>query len=182
MAMNERQNIRKRRIFGAVPLCVWAILMCGLPWDGIAQSRFPKSFVPESGVHISTYDGRDHKSAVHYEALCHVVHEEFGLTNDSIRVNLVFVDSSMMKLLTANNPARFHGTEWQGVFIKPYMIIMLGEEESDDTFMHEYMHALQQRGLLFAQVHPSVVHQVIYENEGLLLGSKSYLQFLKSRQ
>jgi hypothetical protein len=148
--------------------------------SGSGQSNLPKSLDFSRGVHIKAYDGKRHRGADHYEQLCRVVNKEFGLPDDSVCVNLVFVDQALRQSLNANNPVRFQSADWCGAYIRPYMILMLGEEESDDTFMHEYMHALQVRGVLFKNVPFSAVHQLIDMNEGLLMGSRSYLEFLKS--
>jgi len=147
-----------------------------------AQPLVPESFSTEAGVHIHVYDGREHKSKEHYENLCRVVMEEFGITKDSISVNLIFVDNELKDKLNHNNPDRFYSPAWVGVFIKPTLIFMLGEEEADDTFLHEFMHSLHYRGLLFMNVDESDVHQLIHVNEGLLMGSRSYLEYLKTKQ
>ena len=147
-----------------------------------AQPHVPGSFSTGWGVHIHAYDGREHKSEEHYENLCRVVMDEFGITNDSVSVNLIFVDSELKDKLNHNNPDRFYSPSWVGVFIKPTLIFMLGEEESDDTFLHEFMHSLHYRGLLFSNVDESDVHQLIHVNEGLLMGSRSYLEYLKTKQ
>jgi hypothetical protein len=146
----------------------------------LGQTR-PVSMDFSPGVHIYAYDGLQHKSAEHYTNLCKVVRKEFGLPTDSIAVMLVFLDAGLQEKLANNNPARFHTAQWYGVCIKPALIMMTGEDESDDTFMHEYMHALYHQGLLFRNVQPADVHPLIDLNEGLLLGSKSYLEYLKAR-
>jgi hypothetical protein len=149
-------------------------------FPAFGQVTHPISLGTSNGVNISVYDGKEHKDSEYYNSLCRVVLKEFGLPSDSIApIGLVFVDQELRDVLNGHNAVRFKPADWCGVFVKPSLIIMLGEEESDDTFMHEYLHFLQQMGLLFNNVHASSVHQLIEENEGLLLGSKSYLEFLK---
>jgi hypothetical protein len=146
-----------------------------------AQYHVPLSLPSSPGIHVHAYDGRPHKSSEHYEHLCRVVLKEFGIHLDTLALNLVFVDMKLQGTLNALNRDRFRGKRWVGVFIKPMLIIMLGEEESDGTFLHEFMHALHHRGLLFSDTEESDVHGLINLNEGLLLGSKSYLEYLKTQ-
>ena len=159
-----------------------AVIFATIAWPSLmsAQPVHPLSMNYEQGVHIFSYDNLTHKSSEHYENLCRVVIREFGLTLDTICVNLVFVDEALQEHLNENNPERFRSTSWLGVYISPVLILMLGEEESDDTFLHEYMHALHTAGLLFGNVPESEVHSLIHLNEGLLLGSRSYLEYLKT--
>jgi len=151
-------------------------------WPALAQHSQPLSLATQSGIHIHAYDDREHKSAEHYEHLCGVVFREFGIRVDTLSINLVFVDAKLQRTLNALNRDRFRGRRWVGVFIKPMLIIMLGEEESDGTFLHEFMHALHHRGLLFSDAEEADVHSLININEGLLLGSCSYLEYLKTRE
>jgi hypothetical protein len=146
------------------------------------QNHAPLSLPSSPGIHVHAYDGRPHKSPEHYEHLCRVVLEEFGIHLDTLALNLVFVDMELQGTLNALNRDRFRGKRWVGVFIKPMLIIMLGEEESDGTFLHEFMHALHHRGLLFTDTEESDVHGLINLNEGLLLGSRSYLEYLKTQK
>jgi hypothetical protein len=146
-----------------------------------AQSLHPRSLDFSPGVHVYAYDGAAHRSAEHYENLCRIVMTEFGLPTDSISVALVFVDAKLQEKLNTNNRERFQSLSWYGVCISPSLIIMLGEDESDDTFMHEYLHSLNHRGLLFTDIRPIEVHHLIEINEGLLLGSRSYLEYLKTK-
>ena len=146
------------------------------------QSTYPLSLPQTAGVHVFVYDNLEHKSTEYYNALFSVVLKEFGVPTDTIpSVDLIFIDQDLRGVLNGNNARRFGSADWCGAFIKPSLIIMLGEEESDDTFMHECMHYLQQQGRLFQDVHSAAVHQMIDRNEGLLLGSKSYLEFLKKK-
>ena len=150
--------------------------------SSFAQIARPLSLDPSPGIHVYSYDGKAHRSAEHYTALRRVVLQEFRLPEDSVSIDLVFIDPQLRETLYTNNRGRFQSAEWCGAFITPTLIFMLGDEESDDTFMHEYMHSLQDRGVLFHDVHASTVHQLIEKNEGLLLGSKSYLEYLKAKR
>lgn len=141
----------------------------------------PQSLNASPGVHISNKDGLDHRSETHYTKLCRVVLDEFGVSSDSASINLVFIDEETREALSVANPDRFGKTPWVGAFVNPGLIFMVGSSESDDTFIHEYLHSLQVRGLVFQDVPVSAVHTVIQESEGLLLGSASYLQMLKVR-
>ena len=157
-----------------------AFLSLGWTTTAVGQTR-PVSVDFPPGVHVYAYDGLEHKSAEHYTNLCKVVLKEFNLSTDSISVMLIFLDSGLRERLIYNNPSRFQSAQWYGVCIKPALIMMAGEDESDDTFMHEYMHSLYHLGLLFRDVQPAEIHPLIDMNEGLLLGSKSYLEYLKTR-
>lgn len=159
---------------------VTGLVLAGLPAH--AQNQQPRSLSALPGIHIHAYDNREHKSTGHYEHLCSVVLGEFGINIDTLSLNLVFVDAELQRTLNALNRDRFHGQHWVGVFIKPMLIIMLGEEESDGTFLHEFMHALHHRGLLFNDTEEADVHSLININEGLLLGSRSYLEYLKTQR
>ena len=142
----------------------------------------PLSASAGPGVHVRSYDGRAHMDSAYYNGLCRVVMHEFGIPADSLpSIDLVFVDRQTRVKLTKGNAARFASSDWTGAFIRPSLILVVGEEEADDTFMHEFMHVLQQSGRLFVNVPFSSVHKVIEQNEGLLLGSKSYLEFLKRK-
>jgi hypothetical protein len=143
-----------------------------------AQSVEPLSLRVSRGVHVEQHDGRSHKTPAHYEALCQVVIKEFGVSLDSIALNLVFIGENLRDHLSKNNQLRFQAKDWSGAYVPPSLILMVGEEESDDTFMHEFMHYLNDRGLLFTNVPASRVHAAIEKNEGLLLGSRSYLDYL----
>jgi len=165
-------------------LHIWACLALFLAAgaDSKAQGVFPKSLDTTPGVHVRAEDGRTHRGSDHYSGLCRVVLQEFGIPADTpITIDLVFIDRETRDRLHDNNATRFESSDWCGAFIAPSLILMVGEEESDDTFMHEFMHYLQQKGLLFSTVPFSAVHPLIERNEGLLLGSKSYLEFLKTR-
>jgi hypothetical protein len=155
------------------------LILVGLPVH--AQHHQPLSLSATPGIHIHAYDNRPHKSPEHYEHLCRVVLGEFGIHIDTLSLHLVFVDMELQGTLNALNRDRFHGRRWVGVFIKPMLIIMLGEEESDGTFLHEFMHVLHHRGLLFNDTDEADVHTLININEGLLLGSRSYLEYLKTQ-
>jgi hypothetical protein len=146
------------------------------------QTIKPRSASAGPGVHVRSYDGRAHMDSSYYNGLCRVVMHEFGIPTESLpSIDLVFVDRETQVKLTKGNAARFASADWTGAFIQPSLILMVGEEEADDTFMHEFMHALQQSGRLFSKVPFPSVHKVIEQNEGLLLGSKSYLEFLKRK-
>lgn len=147
-----------------------------------SQNVRPVSVTARPGVHVQSYDSRPHMDSAYYNGLCRVVLHEFGLHADSLPpIDLVFVDRATQEKLTSGNAARFASSDWTGAFIRPSLILMVGEEEADDTFMHEFMHVLQQNGRLFQHVPFPAVHQLIEQNEGLLLGSKSYLEFLKRK-
>lgn len=145
-----------------------------------AQPLHPMSVDLSLGVHIVSCDTIHHRSSQHYEALCCIVLTEFGLPADSICLTVVFVDAQLMAALKRQNADRFDSDTWQGFCVNPYLVMINGEREADDTFMHEYMHALQQQGKLFQKVPKADVHQLIYLNEGLLMGSKSYLDYLRA--
>jgi hypothetical protein len=172
--MRQSKQMTKRLgrvMFAAVVLC--AYVAC-------AQGIEPLSLKATSGVHVEQHDGKVHKSAAHYEALCRVVLREFGVKLDTVALNLVFIGEDLRDNLSRNNHLRFQTKDWTGAYVPPSLIIMVGEEESDDTFMHEFMHHLNDRGLLFVNIPASRVHAAIEKSEGLLLGSRSYLQYLAS--
>ncbi len=139
------------------------------------------SLDPTAGVHVSVQDSAVHRGEDHYGSLCRVVLKEFGLPADTLpSIDLVFINRETRDILSRNNPGRFENSDWCGAFLEPSLILMLGEEESDDTFMHEFLHYLRQHDLLFQGVPASAVHRLIEQNEALLLGSESYLKCLKS--
>ena len=153
---------------------------CG---DSLSQTTRPLSVTAGAGVHVSWYDERVHMDSAYYNGLCRVVLQEFGLPVDTLPpIDLVFVDRETQEKLTRGNAARFASPDWTGAFIRPSLILIVGEEEADDTFMHEFMHVLQQNGRLFQSIPFSTVHRLIEQNEGLLLGSRSYLEFLKRKR
>jgi hypothetical protein len=157
------------------------LAMCCCCASSVAGQPQPLSLGTGPGVHIRAYDNQPHHDAQHYEHLCRIVLKEFGVQLDTLSLNLVFVDGTIQRRLNALNRDRFHNKQWVGVYIKPMLIIMLGEEESDGTFIHEFMHALNNQGLLFAgESEEDSVHELIRVNEGLLLGSESYLEYLKA--
>jgi hypothetical protein len=158
-----------------------AFLTAGISAQVRADDPQPGTFELSPGVHIHAHDGRSHRSSAHYLELCRVVASEFDVRIDSISIQLVFIDQKTRDRMSANNRGRFRDEDWTGAYLAPSLILMLGEEEADDTFMHEFMHLLQHRGLLFAAAHPSSVHRIIEENEAMLLGSKTYLEYLKKR-
>jgi hypothetical protein len=168
------------RIRRAAGMIVSAIALVGSPCVG--QTPWPASLDSTPGVHVYVTDDRPHRDARHYAALCVVVNQEFAIFPDSLLIHVVFIDQITRDRMRANNPARFRGADWCGAFIEPSLILLLGEEESDDTFMHEYMHLLQSRDLIFRGAHPSSVHHLIEQTEGLLLGSKAYIAYLKNRR
>jgi hypothetical protein len=142
------------------------------------QDRLPLSFNEAPGLHVKSYDGLVHRDSSYYEGLCRVVEAEMGITRTPERLHIVFVDQSTSDRIIAANPGRFEGKDFTGAFIAPSLIIMVGEEESDDTFMHEYLHYLHTHGLVFRGVPQSLVHRRIEETEGYLIASASYLSFL----
>jgi hypothetical protein len=143
------------------------------------QDRLPLSFSDAPGLHVMSYDGLTHRDSAHYAGLCRVVETEMGITQTLERLHVVFVDQPTSDRIIAANPGRFEGKDFTGAFIAPALIIMVGEEESDDTFMHEYLHYLHTRGLLFRGVPQSMVHRRIEETEGYLIASASYLALLR---
>jgi hypothetical protein len=155
-------------------------LMASFPAVSIAQGIDPESLTSTPGVHITVQDGMRHQPAAHYEALCQVVLNEFGVHAEAITLNIVFIGEDLRNHLSRNNQTRFETKDWAAAFVHPSLILLVGELESDDTFMHEFMHYLHDRGLLFANVPESRVHATILRNEGLLLGSRSYLEYLKT--
>lgn len=146
----------------------------------VAQGVEPESLTSAPGIHLLIRDGLQHKAASHYEALCQVVIREFGIRCDAFSLNIVFIGEDLRDHLSRNNQTRFEAKDWTAAYVHPSLIFMVGADESDDTFMHEFMHFLNDRGLLFANVPGSRVHATITRNEGLLLGSKSYLEYLQS--
>jgi hypothetical protein len=164
----------------AVP---FLLLFCAASLACAQSPVRPVSLDFSPGVHLYSYDGAEHRSAAHYLRLCEVVLKEFNvaLPVDSVLVILVFVDSETQERLSRNNLVRFQYMHWYGVSIEPALILMDGGEESDDTFMHEYMHLLHHQGRLFRDTSGGGAHLLIKLNEGLLLGSKSYLEYLKTR-
>jgi hypothetical protein len=155
------------------------LLVASVP-RSLGQITRPASLPPAPGVHISSYDAKTHKDSAYYTGLCRVVLKEFGLPTDSVpQVDLVFITEEMREELESCNYDRFGSSDWTGAFINPSLVFIIGESESDDTFMHEFMHLLQQKGRLFPTVPFSAVHPLIEMNEGLLMGSRSYLEFLK---
>ena len=143
------------------------------------QDRLPLSFSDTPGLHVTSYDGLAHRDSVYYTALCGVVHTEMGIEHVPARLHVVFVDQYTSDRIIAANPGRFAGKDFTGAFIAPSLIIMVGEEESDDTFMHEYLHYLHAQGLVFRGVPQSMVHRRIEEAEGYLIASATYLDLLR---
>jgi hypothetical protein len=176
--MRDRSNRRYTTLFSAA-VTAGLIAFVVPAWS---QTVRPQSVSARPGVHVQSYDGRAHMDSAYYNGLCRVVLQEFGLPPDSLpAIDLVFVDRATQEKLTSGNAARFASPDWTGAFIRPSLILIVGEEEADDTFMHEFMHVLQQDGRLFQDVPFAAVHQLINQNEGLLLGSRSYLEFLKRK-
>ncbi|MGA9120290.1 MAG: hypothetical protein WB699_13085 [Bacteroidota bacterium] len=173
--------VEKKRFSFGLRLTIAGVVLAGLIPRVYAQTPVPASLSNKPGVHIKSYDGKSHHSQDYYSALRNVVLKEFDIPSDSSAINLVFITEDLRESLNSSNPARFGAADWTGAFLTPSLIFIVGTEESDDTFMHEYMHSLQVRGLIFSDVPHSVVHEVITQDEGLLLGSASYLEFLKTR-
>ncbi len=146
----------------------------------LGQTSVPASVSSTPGIHIRSFDGKCHHSEEYYEGLRKVVLKEFNILSDSTALNLVFISEDLRETMNLANPDRFGTADWLGAFVSPTLIFIVGDE-SDDTFMHEYMHSLQSRGLLFADVPRTSVHTLIQQDEGLLLGSDSYIEFLKTR-
>jgi hypothetical protein len=145
-----------------------------------SQDRLPSSFNEAPGLHITSYDGRQHRSEVYYAALCTVVDSELCVAQPAERLHVVFVDQETSDRLIAANPGRFQGKDFTGAFIPPALIVLVGDEESDDTFMHEYLHYLHTHGLALRGVPQDRVHRRIEETEGYLLASQSYIRFLSA--
>lgn len=147
-----------------------------------SQDRLPASFNESPGLHVISYDGHDHRSATYYTGLCAVVDTEMRIDAHPLQLHVVFVDQETSDRIIAANPGRFQGKDFTGAFIPPTLIMLVGDEESDDTFMHEYLHYLHTHGLLFRGVPQDAVHRRIGETEGYLLASRSYLRFLAEHQ
>lgn len=143
-----------------------------------SQDRLPVSFNEAPGLHVVSYDGHDHRSEAYYSGLCAVVDAEMRVDAHTPQLHVVFVDQETSDRIIAANPGRFQGKDFTGAFIPPALIMLVGDEESDDTFMHEYLHYLHTHGLLFRGVPQDAVHRRIEETEGYLLASRSYLRFL----
>jgi hypothetical protein len=146
-----------------------------------SQDRLPSSFNEAPGLHVTSYDGLQHRSEGYYKALCAAVDAEMGIPRSAARLHVVFVDQQTSDRLIAANPGRFQGKDFTGAFIPPALIVLVGDEESDDTFMHEYLHYLHTQGLAFRGVPQDIVHRRIEETEGYLLASHSYIRFLRSQ-
>ncbi len=156
--------------------------MLAFAWaSAAAQSSVPQSISATPGIHIRSFDGKSHRSAEYYDALRNVVLREFKIPYDSSALNIVFIGEEMRESMNVANPDRFGTADWLGAFVPPSLIFIVGDNESDDTFMHEYLHSLEYRGMLFTDVPRMSVHSLIQQDEGLLLGSDSYLEFLKTR-
>ena len=151
----------------------FGLLLAGSPTRGQINQNHPASLDASPGIHIQSFDGKNHRSVQHYEALREIVATEFGLQPDSSCMNLIFIDEALREALNVDNPERFHGEDWCGAFVTPSLIFILGEDEADDTFMHEYLHMLQSRGLVFKDVPLTAIHHAIFDSEGLLLGREA---------
>jgi hypothetical protein len=162
----------------AVTVCLVVIIV-----DAAARSqdRLPSSFSEAPGLHVTSHDGLPHRSEAYYGALCAVVDSEMGISRAADRLHIVFVDQETSDRIIAANPGRFQGKDFTGAFIPPGLIVLVGVEESDDTFMHEYLHYLHAHGLVFRGVPQDHVHRRIEETEGYLLASLSYIRFLQSQ-
>ncbi len=147
-----------------------------------SQDRLPASFNEAPGLHVIAYDGLAHRSEAYYTALCAVVDSEMGIAASVARLHVVFVDQKTSDRIIAANPGRFHGKDFSGAFIPPALILLVGDDESDDTFMHEYLHFLHTQGLVFRGVPQDAVHRRIGETEGYLLASRSYIRFLSEQK
>ena len=143
-----------------------------------SQDRLPASFNESPGLHVIAYDGLPHRSTAYYTALCAAVDAEMGVTAGIAQLHIVFVDQETSDRIIAANPGRFQGKDFTGAFLPPALIVLVGEDESDDTFMHEYLHYLHTHGLVFRGVPREIVHRRIEETEGYLLASRSYIRFL----
>lgn len=155
-------------------------LLLAAVFTASAQDRLPVSFNEAPGLHVTAYDGLPHRSAAYYTALTGVVDAEMGVTPGALRLHVVFVDQETSDRIIAANPGRFHGKDFTGAFIPPGLILLVGDDESDDTFMHEYLHYLHVQGLVFRGVPQDIVHRRIDETEGYLLASRSYIRFLSA--
>jgi hypothetical protein len=147
-----------------------------------SQDRLPSSFNEAPGLHVVAYDGLQHRSGAYYAALCAVVDSEMGVACSVERLHVVFVDQETSDRIISANPGRFQGKDFTGAFIPPALIVLVGEDESDDTFMHEYLHYLHMHGLVFHGVPHDIVHRRIEETEGYLLASGNYIRFLGSHR
>lgn len=154
------------------------ILLAGCATSAFSQDRLPRSFSEATGLHVMAYDGLSHRSEGYYASLCAVVDSEMAVSHGPVRLHVVFVDQPTCDRIIAANPGRFQGKELTGAFIPPGLILLVGDEESDDTFMHEYLHYLQVCGLIFRGVPIDQVHRRIEETEGYLLASAAYIRFL----
>lgn len=171
--------MRKNVLF----ITIWfatAATACLLPSPAAAQPIHPLSLDLSPGVHLVSCDSLTHRSAAHYEALCRIVLTEFGLPTDSICLTVVFVDDDLMAALKEHNSDRFESDRWQGMYINNYLVMVDGSREADDTFMHEFLHVLNHQSRLFQHVPAGDVHELIRLNETLLMGSQSYLNYLRS--
>lgn len=145
--------------------------------------HFPKSVTVPVDVVVYTEDSLQHHTADYYRALAKVVQFEFGLDSTELPqpVRLVFVSKSLYRLIVTHNQDRFDTTEnYLGTYVGPGLIFMWGKMEADDTFMHEYMHLLHGHGYLFNDVeNEETVHEYVRMDEAMLLGTKTYLNFLR---
>lgn len=163
--------------------CIWdsLVLLAVCTATALSQDHLPRSFNEAAGLHVTAYDGLTHRSERYYTSLCAVVDSEMAVSHGPIRLHVVFVDQMTCDRIVAANPGRFQGKDLTGAFIPPGLIVLVGDEESDDTFMHEYLHYLQSNGLVFRGVPIDRVHRRIEETEGYLLASAAYIRFLQQR-
>jgi hypothetical protein len=153
------------------------------PIRNLGSQYVPQSLVFPRRLVVMAYDSLKHHSERHYQKLAELVQHEFRLTDTTILVpvRLVFISEPQYRALEIQNSSRWD-TGWVGYYIEPGIILIRGHEEQDDTFMHEYMHALNKHGLIFGDVPERYIHNLIYTDEGLLLASSSYLQFLNTKE
>ena len=113
----------------------------------------------------------------YYNSLIDVVCSELEVVLDERpALKVVVISQETMQKLVSHNPCRWD-SEWQGSFNPPGLIFLT--PESDDTFIHEFLHWLRFHGLFFVGWEDQLlIEKAIREMEGSLLGSESYLKFL----
>ena len=161
------------------------LLILLIPIVSTAQNSFPASFTSTQRLTTYSYDTLQHHSAFYYTELAKVVQSEFELGTDSILapIQLVFMSDSLFQVIVQHNPSRFNQSpdrQIVGFFIMPTLMFLM--DGQDDTFMHEYMHQLVSWNILFPHDEDTdmrMIHALIGANEGMLIGSKGYIEFIK---
>jgi hypothetical protein len=140
----------------------------------------PLSLSDRPGIHIYSYDGktRDEKS---YVMLCRIVNQELAVDiGEEQGLNVVFLDEVTIRLLIESNPDRAWGEKWYGACLDSTLIILDGDSDSHGSFIHEYIHVLHRRGLLFPNLDIGDAEEETSRAESLILGSRAYIEYLQT--